>query len=133
MRRQAGFNLIEIMFALLLLALVITVSVETSSGDLANFNRMQAATYGRWVALNQIATVLTNKNFPSTGKSSGKADMAGQTWEWQQEITPSPLEANLLKIKVTVNKTRQTQPAAVEVGYIANPNPKKPLGQGMNP
>lgn len=132
MYRQQGFNLIEIMFALLLLALVITVSVETSSSDLASFNRMQAATFGRWVALNQMATVLTAKNFPATGKSSGKAEMAGQTWDWQQDISASA-DPNLLKIKVSVMHSGQPQTVAVEVGYIANPNPRKPLSQETNP
>ncbi len=71
--RQQGFNLIEIMFALLLLGLVITVSVETSSGDFASYNRMKDTTLARWVAFNQLAVVQTGKGFPATGKTEGKA------------------------------------------------------------
>lgn len=124
--RQQGFNLIEIMFALLLLGLVITVSVETSSGDLAGYNRSKDTTLARWVALNQLATVQTGKReFPATGKSEGKASMGGVGWQWQQEISPMPGEPDLRKVKVSVfPEGREQQAMAVEVGYVANPQPK---------
>ena len=124
-RHQQGFNLIEIMFALLLLALVITVSVETSSGDVAAYSRMKDSTRARWVAFNQIATVLTSKGFPATGKRDGKEEMGGGNWEWQQEISTTP-DPNLRKIKVSVFRAGQEQlPAAVETAYVANPDAKR--------
>lgn len=124
--RQQGFNLIEIMFALLLLGLVITVSVETSSGDLASYNRMKDTTLARWVALNQLALVQTGKReFPATGKTEGKAEMGGVSWQWQQEISAMPGEADLRKVKVSVFSGGQAQQAmAVEVVYVANPKPQ---------
>jgi len=70
MPRQQGFNLIEIMFALLLLGLVITVSVETSSGDFASYNRMKDNTLARWVAFNQLAVVQTSKGFPAAKRTA---------------------------------------------------------------
>lgn len=123
---QQGFNLIEIMFALLLLGLVIAVSVETSSGDFASYNRMKDTTLARWVALNQITEVQTAKGFPAIGKAEGKAEMGGASWQWQQEITAMPGEADLRRIKVSVFPVAQErQVMAVEVGYVANPQPRR--------
>lgn len=122
--RQQGFNLIEIMFALLLLGLVISVSVETSSGDFASYNRMKDTTLARWVAFNQIAAVQTGKGFPATGKSEGVAEMGEGTWQWQQEILATP-DPDLRKVKVSVFREGQAQQIlAVEVAYVANPQPK---------
>ena len=126
--RQQGFNLIEIMFALLLLGLVITVSVETSSGDIASYNRMEDTTLARWVAFNQLAMVQTAKDFPATGKSEGKVEMANVPWQWQQEIVTTP-DVDLRKVKVSVFREGQaTQVLAVELAYVANPQPKRRSG-----
>lgn len=122
--RQQGFNLIEIMFALLLLGLVISVSVETSSGDFASYQRMKDTTLARWVAFNQLAVVQTGKDFPATGKSEGKADMGLDNWQWQQEILAMP-DPDLRKVKVSVFRAGQSQQIlAVELAYVANPQPK---------
>jgi general secretion pathway protein I len=122
--RQQGFNLIEIMFALLLLGLVITVSVETSSGDFASYNRMKDTSLARWVAFNQLAAVQTAKDFPATGKSDGKADMGDTSWQWQQEILDTP-DPDLRKVKVSVfREGQEKQILAVEIAYVANPQPK---------
>lgn len=124
--RQQGFNLIEIMFALLLLGLVITVSVETSSGDFAAYNRTKDTTLARWVALNQLVLAQTGKGFPALGKAEGKAEMGDKTWQWRQEILPMPGEDDLRKIKVSVFPEGQEQQVlAVEVGYVANPQPRR--------
>lgn len=118
--RQQGFNLIEIMFALLLLALVITVSVETSSGDFASYNRIKETTLARWLASNRIAEVQAGKDFPSVGKQQGKGDMGGIAWQWEQEISAAQ-DANLRRIKVSVfHEGKKQQAMAVEVGYVAN-------------
>ncbi|MEB4592165.1 type II secretion system minor pseudopilin GspI [Candidatus Thiothrix sp. Deng01] len=124
--QQRGFNLIEIMFALLLLGLVIAVSVETSSGDFASYQRMKDSTLARWVALNQLAQTQTGKGFPALGKADGKAEMGGMDWTWRQEILAMPGEDDLRKVKVSVfPQGQERQVMAVEVGYVANPQPKR--------
>lgn len=122
--RQQGFNLIEIMFALLLLGLVISVSVETSSGDFASYQRVRDTTLARWVAFNQLALVQTAEWNPATGQSAGKTEMGLDKWEWRQEILTTP-DPDLRKVKVSVFREGQPQQIlAVEVAYMANPNPK---------
>lgn len=122
--RQQGFNLIEIMFALLLLGLVISVSVEISSGDVASYQRMKDTTLARWVAFNQLAVVQIGKDFPAVGKSEGKAEMGEDTWQWQQEVLATP-DPDLRKVKVSVSRGGQPQQVlAVELAYMANPQPK---------
>ncbi|MDD5393305.1 MAG: type II secretion system minor pseudopilin GspI [Thiothrix sp.] len=123
--RQAGFNLIEVMFALLLLGLVISISVETSAGDIAGYKRMRDGSFARWVALNQVAEVQLSKEFPAEGKESGEAEMGGIDWKWQQEIVSAPNEDDLRKIQVSVYQAGQPDElVSMQVGYVANPQPK---------
>lgn len=133
--KQRGFNLIEIMFALVLLGLVIAVSVETSSGDLAGYNRARDTTLARWVALNQLAEVQTGRReFPPLGESAGKAEMGGFSWQWQQVISAMPREANLRKVTVSVfPEGKPKQVMAVEIAYVANPQARSPSNQGSQP
>lgn len=133
--KQRGFNLIEILFALLLLGLVISVSVETSSGDLAGYNRARDTTLARWVAFNQLAEVQTGRReFPPLGETTGKAEMGGFTWQWQQVISAMPGEANLRKVTVSVfPEGKPKQVMAVEIAYVANPQARAPNNQGSQP
>lgn len=124
--RQAGFNLIEIMFALLLLGLVITISVETSAGDLAAYNRAKDSTLARWVAANRLAEfqLESEGKFPPTGKKSGEADMGKTRWEWRQEVLPTN-SADLRRVQVSVfRKGNGNDMIAMQVGFVANPDPK---------
>lgn len=128
-----GFSLMEIMIALLLLALVIAISVEVGGGDLAAFNRMKDATLARWVASNRIAEVMTETTFPSLGKQQGDTSMGGVAWHWEQEISATQ-EADLRKIKVSVFRDRKSRYAAgVEVGYIAKKASTAPQQQAVPP
>lgn len=130
--QQHGFNLIEIMFALLLLAVIITVSVETSHGDFAAYNRMKDSTVARWVAFNQLAEVQLDKRFPSLGKREGKSSMGGVNWQWHREVLASG-DVNLRKVKVIVfPEGKEAQVLAVEVAYISNPKPRKPTLGGSS-
>ena len=72
--------------------------------------------------------VQTAKDFPATGKSEGKVEMANVPWQWQQEIVTTP-DVDLRKVKVSVFREGQaTQVLAVELAYVANPQPKRRSG-----
>ncbi len=128
--RQAGFNLIEVLIALLLLGLVISISVETSMGDIALYKRNQDGALARWVALNRIAEVQLQGGYPSEGSEKGEMLMGHSRWQWQQEIVATP-NKDLRRIEVSVFAlNKPDERVDVQVGYIANPQPaalpKKP-------
>lgn len=55
--KQQGFNLVEILIALVLLAMVIAMSAETGIGNVTSYQQAQNAMYARWVAANQVVEV----------------------------------------------------------------------------
>ncbi|QTR50559.1 type II secretion system minor pseudopilin GspI [Candidatus Thiothrix anitrata] len=121
--RQQGFNLIEVLIALLLLGVVISVSVETSMGDIALYKRHLDSTLARWVALNRIAEVQLQGVYPQEGSTKGEVDMGNSRWQWQQEIVATP-NKDLRRIVVSVFAlTKPDERVDIQVGYIANPQP----------
>lgn len=125
--KQAGFNLIEIMFALLLLGLVISVSVETSAGDLAAYNRARDSTMARWVAANQLADFQLQSagKYPATGKNTGEEEMGNASWKWVREVLDTGND-DMRRVQVSVfRKGNDDDLIAMQVGFIANPNPSK--------
>lgn len=124
--KQAGFNLLEVLVASMLLGVVIAISLQTSAGDIAVYRRTADTTFARWVALNQIAAVqLANQTtFPATGKQSGEAEMGGTRWRWQQEIQESG-NGDMRRIQVLVSHPdKPDDPVDQQVGYVANPKPQ---------
>lgn len=124
--KQAGFNLLEVLIASMLLGVVIAISLQTSAGDIAVYRHTADTTFARWVALNQIATVqLANQTtFPAIEKQSGEAEMGGARWRWQQEIQESG-NRDMRRIQVSVyHPDKPDDPVDQQVGYIANPKPQ---------
>lgn len=124
--RQSGFNLIEIMFALLLLGLVISISVETSAGDLAAYNRAKDSMLARWVASNRLVEfqLESDGKFPATGKRSGEEELGNVKWQWEQVVLPTGSD-DLRRVQVSVfRKGNNDELIAMQVGFVANPNPK---------
>lgn len=120
---QAGFNLIEVLVALMLLGLVVSISIETSIGDIALYKRNQDTALARWVALNRIAEVQLQGGYPPIGSKKGEMFMGHNRWLWQQDIMATP-HKDLRRIEVSVFALDKPQERIdVQVGYIANPQP----------
>ncbi|WP_020558950.1 type II secretion system minor pseudopilin GspI [Thiofilum flexile] len=97
---QAGFSLIEVLVALLILGLVLGATSQLVGSALNTVSVLESNTLGSWVALNQISRAQLDQ--ASEGETQGETLMAGRTWYWRQTIKPTP-EAELLEIVVEVS------------------------------
>lgn len=117
MRQQKGFTLLEVIVALVILALTMT-GLVTSIGDGANNqSAIEERTFAQWVALNQIAEMQLSESKVQLGNSNGVAEMAGRQWEWQQliEKTSDPL---VHRIIVTTSREGQESKLSRTIGYL---------------
>jgi general secretion pathway protein I len=90
--RVGGFTLIEVLVALVIVAVGMSVLMGTLSSSAKTVIYMQEKTFAEWVALNQIANiriVLQKGQIPPTGNTTGDIDMANRTWHWRQEVVDS--------------------------------------------
>ena len=118
--QQQGFNLVEILIALVLLAMIIAMSAETSIGNVSSYQQTQNAMYARWVAANQVVEVQLKTAWPDTGTSKGESTMGNVKWTWVQTV--SNTSKDMRKLEVVVYDTfDKKQAIAIQTAYLSKP------------
>jgi len=82
----AGFTLIEVLVALMIVALGMGAVLSALSSAADNTMRLREKSFATWVGLNQLATTRLKSSFPVVGKSEGDVDFANSRWHWQQQV-----------------------------------------------
>jgi len=104
--RTGGFTLIEVMVALVIVALGMSALLEALSVSAGNISALRDKTVAEWIALNKIADVRLALNFPPIGTTQGDiADCAHGTWHWRQDVSAVPAIPGLINITVSVRRT----------------------------
>lgn len=85
--RQRGFTLIEVLVALVIVALGMSALLGSlgSAADTASYLRDKS--FAQWIGFNQLATLRLSGTLPSDGTTDGELDYAGRHWRWRQVIT----------------------------------------------
>jgi general secretion pathway protein I len=103
-RRNRGFTLIEVLVALVIVAVGMSVLMGALSSSARTVVYMQDKMFAEWVALNQIASLrlgLQQGQIPPTGTSNGDLDFANRSWHWRQDVVASQVPGiNRIDFKV---------------------------------
>jgi general secretion pathway protein I len=103
-REHGGFTLIEVLVALVIVAVGMSALMGALSSSARSVTYMQEKTFSEWVALNQIANLrlqLTQGQVPPTGNTNGDTDFAGRSWHWRQEVVATQV-TGIMRIDVKV-------------------------------
>ena len=87
MSRQGGFTLIEVLVALVIVALGMSALLETLGSAADTSTWLRDKTFAQWIALNQLEQTRLSGSAPSAVTSDGELDYAGHHWRWRQEVT----------------------------------------------
>ena len=91
-----GFTLIEVMIALMLIAIALASAISASGTATNNLAGLKERTIAHFVAMNELAKVQLNGNkIPSA--LDGSTEMAGVEWYWKMEIKATSDESGTLK------------------------------------
>lgn len=106
MIKSKGFTLIEILLALVILAISLTALLKATADNLHNTSRIKEKSIKHWVAMQaisaiQLRTVPVTINQPTTQTTK----MLGQTWYWQARVTPTFIKS-MQQINITVSASR---------------------------
>lgn len=132
MRRNAGFTLLEVLVALMVLALSLGAVIQTTGSYTVNQAYLRDRTFAEWVARNLLAEAQLADKWPSVGQTKGEAefplasvDIPGREWRWVVQVTQSPEEdLRRLEIRVypgNVDIDGDAEPTANLIGFVGKP------------
>ena len=87
MSRQRGFTLIEVLVALVIVALGMSALLETLGSAADTSTWLRDKTFAQWIGFNQLEQTRLSGSAPSAGTSDGELDYAGRHWRWRQEVS----------------------------------------------
>ena len=111
----AGFTLIEVLVALIVVGLGMLAVIQTVSQTASNTSYIREKTLAHWIAMNQLTKVRLEPNAPALDKSSDEVEMAGRKWRWTMEVKQTPVES-IRRIEVSVRPSEA--PEKSSLAYI---------------
>jgi len=117
MKPQRGFTLVEVLIALVIVALAVGALLGTITSSASNIIYLKDKTLAEWVALNRLTEIRISKQMPDKGKRTGNAEMGGARWQWEEEVIELPVKG-MFRIDV---RARPTGEAANDTRPLAQP------------
>lgn len=118
-----GFTLLEILVALAVVAIALGALVGQASRNLDNTARLRDHTLAHWVAMNVVAELQINEEWPRVGERKGSSLMAGREWFWTVRISTTA-DRNVQRLDVEVHRHRERRKAVASlIAYLGRPLP----------
>lgn len=124
MKQQSGFTLIEVLVALLILAISMAAIIRATSQTVKDLDYLQNKTTAHWVALNTLARLQANAlpNLNTRNINRGQEVMLGRNWQWQLSLKANPQSPNIYQATVEVSLQGQDRVYDSVSDYIFLPN-----------
>jgi general secretion pathway protein I len=87
-----GFTLIEVMVALMVVALGMMAVIQAVGDTASNSSYLRDKTIAHWIAMNKLTEVRLLPSAPKIAKSSDDVEMAGRDWRWTMEVQATAVE-----------------------------------------
>lgn len=115
MRRAAGFTLLEVLVALVILALALGALIKTAGDHALLVADLETRTQAFLVAENQLRRLQASKLWPEGSEQSDVLEQGGRRWQWQARFE-STADPDLKRVLIDV---RQMNGDAVNAGIDA--------------
>ena len=115
-----AFTLVEVLIALVVLAVGIIAMVTGASDFARNASDLRQRALARWVAENRLTEVGLQQTWPNTGKERGSERMGGIEWEWEVEVQKTP-NSDIRRATVLVRREERSAVLARLEGFVGSP------------
>lgn len=105
---ERGFTLIEVIVALIVVALGMLGVIQAVSQTASNSGYLRDKTIAHWVAMNRLTETRLQKNAPAVDKTSDEVEMAGRKWKWTMNVTQTQVET-LRRIDINVRPAEASE------------------------
>ncbi len=129
MRRAHGFTLLEVMVALLIIAISLIFISQTMAQYLEDTITLRERTYASWIAQNKIVELRLANVVPEVGISKGEEEYANAIWDWSADISriaevgdaSGTGVENLYRVEVSVYQSGSEDLIRKVSGFIGEP------------
>jgi general secretion pathway protein I len=91
--RMRGFTLIEVLAALVIVALGMLGVIEAVTQSARNGTYLREKTLAHWIAMNVITERRLQGAPPDIAETNGDVEYAGQQWRWTLRVTQTQVES----------------------------------------
>jgi general secretion pathway protein I len=115
-----GFTLIEILVALLVLAIALTATARSLGAAIDTTAALRDRALARWIAEDHLTTLELQHAWPELDVKEGDAEMGGHAFRWREETTPTPA-ARMRRVEVSVLLPGTNSPLVRMSGFLEQP------------
>jgi general secretion pathway protein I len=91
--RAAGFTLIEVLAALVIVALGMLGVIQAVTQSARNGTYLREKTLAHWIAMNVITEQRLQPSAPEVSETADEVEFAGQRWAWKMTVTQTSVES----------------------------------------
>lgn len=89
-RHAAGFTLLEVLVALVVLALALVALTRTAANETQTYDAVRERAVAGWVAANALTEARLEPGLPAVGRRSGTTQMASRAWRYTLDVSSTP-------------------------------------------
>jgi general secretion pathway protein I len=114
----AGFTLVEVLAALVIVSLGMLGVIQAVSQTANNGAYLRDRTVAHWIAMNRATEVRLEAKAPTVGTDSDDVEMAGRKWRWSMEVSQTAVESiRRIDIEVALADAKDKPLAFVSAFY----------------
>jgi general secretion pathway protein I len=117
---QHGFTLIEVLAALVIVALGMIAAIQAVTQSARNGTYLRDKTLAHWIGMNVLTERRLQAAAPDIAESTGRVEFADQQWQWTMKVTQTQV-ASLRRIDIAVRRAEKPDdtPLANVSGFYA--------------
>lgn len=90
MKCDKGFTLIEVLVALVIVAIALGAGIKAAGALTNNAERLTQISAAQWCAENQLTELRLTMQFPDIGESAFSCEQLGRSYGGQLKVSPTP-------------------------------------------
>ncbi|HEY0745790.1 MAG TPA: type II secretion system minor pseudopilin GspI [Steroidobacteraceae bacterium] len=121
-RRRGGFTLVEVLVALVIVALGLTALMVAVNGTARTSGFLRDKTLGQWIALNRLSEVRLNVVKFGQNTDTGELDFGNRKWHYDTRYFDTSI-ASMKRVVVRVylgDAKTKGNPVAQAVGFVGS-------------